>query len=135
MSASSTSSLEIAWLASIVEHSDDAIVSKDLDGIITTWNKGAERIFGYLSEEVIGKPITILIPPGREHDADVIAERLRGGAHIDHFESVRRRKDGHLIHVSLTISPVRDVNGKLVGSSLIARDITSARSARNESNS
>ena len=111
-------------LASIVEFGDDAIVSKNLDGIITSWNKGAERIFDYLAEEVIGKPITILIPPERYHEEDVILERIRRGDRVDHFETIRRRKDGNLIDMSLTISPVRDANGKVVGASKIARDIS-----------
>jgi PAS domain S-box-containing protein len=113
-----------ALLASIVEFGDDAIVSKNLDGIITSWNNGAERIFGYLAEEVIGKPITILIPPERHHEEDVILERIRRGDRVDHYETIRRHKDGNLIDVSLTISPVRDANGTVVGASKIARDIT-----------
>jgi PAS domain S-box-containing protein len=112
------------WLASIVEFSDDAIISKNVDGIITSWNKGAERLFGYLAEEVIGKPITILIPLERHHEEDVILERIRRGDRVDHYETIRRRKDGDLINVSLTISPMRDANGKVVGASKIARDIT-----------
>jgi PAS domain S-box-containing protein len=115
---------QFRWLASIVEHSDDAIVSKNLDGIITSWNKGAERTFGYLAEEVIGKPITILIPPERHHEEGIILERIRRGDRVDHFETVRRRKDGNLIYVSLTISPVKDANGNVVGASKIAREIT-----------
>jgi PAS domain S-box-containing protein len=115
---------QFRWLASIVESSDDAIVSKNLNGIITSWNKGAERIFGYLAEEVIGKPITILIPPERDHEEGVILGRIRRGDRIDHFETIRRRKDGNLIDVSLTVSPVKDANGKIVGASVIARDIT-----------
>jgi PAS domain S-box-containing protein len=115
---------QFRWLASIVESGDDAIISKNLDGIITSWNRGAERIFGYLAEEVIGKPITILIPPERLDEEEIILERIRRGERVDHFETVRRRKDGHLSDISLTISPVRDVNGKIVGASKIARDIT-----------
>jgi PAS domain S-box-containing protein len=111
-------------LASIVESGDDAIVSKNLDGIITSWNKGAERIFGYPSEEVVGESITILIPPDRLHEEDAILERIRRNDRIDHFETIRRRKDGNLIDVSLTVSPLRDANGKVIGASKIARDIT-----------
>jgi PAS domain S-box-containing protein len=111
-------------LASIVEFSDDAIVSKNLDGIITSWNKGAERTFGYIAEEAIGKPITLLIPPERLHEEDVILERIRRGDRIDHYETIRRGKDGNLIDMSLTISPLRDANGIVVGASKIARDIT-----------
>jgi PAS domain S-box-containing protein len=106
---------ESTWLASIVECGDDAIVSKNLDGIITSWNKGAERIFGYLADEVIGKPITILIPPERLHEEDVILENIRRGDRVDHYETIRRRKDGNLIDVSLTISPMRDANGTVTG--------------------
>ena len=115
---------ESTLLASIVEFGDDAIVSKNLDGIITSWNKGAERMFGYLAEEVIGKSITILIPPERHHEEDVILERIRRGDRIDHYETIRRGKDGNLIDMSLTISPLRDAHGTVVGASKIARDIT-----------
>jgi PAS domain S-box-containing protein len=111
-------------LASIVESSDDAIVSKNLDGIIANWNRGAERIFGYTSEEAIGQPITIVIPADRQSEEREILTRIRGGEHIDHFETIRQRKDGGLIVVSLTISPVKDDDGKIVGASKIARDIT-----------
>jgi PAS domain S-box-containing protein len=118
---------ESTWLASIVECGDDAIVSKNLDGIITSWNKGAERIFGYLADEVIGKPITILIPPERLHEEEVILESIRRGDRVDHCETIRRHKDGNLIDVSLTISPMRDANGTVMGASKIARDITDRR--------
>jgi PAS domain S-box-containing protein len=124
-------SRESALLASIVEFGDDAIVSKNLDGIITSWNKGAERMFGYLAEEVIGKPITILIPPERHHEEDVILERIRRGERIDHYETIRRGKDGTLIDMSLTISPLRDANGTVVGASKIARDITERKRSAN----
>jgi PAS domain S-box-containing protein len=115
---------ELRWIASIVEYNDDAIVSKNLDRIITSWNKGAERIFGYQPQEIIGKPITILIPPERQQEEEIIIERLRRGDRTDHFETIRRRRDGNMINVSLTISPVKDARGKAVGASLIARDIT-----------
>jgi PAS domain S-box-containing protein len=111
-------------LASIVESSDDAIVSKSLDGIITSWNKGAERVFGYTAEEATGKPITIVIPPDRHDEERIILERIRHGERIDHFETVRQRKDGSLIVVSLTVSPLKDAQGKIVGASKIAKDIT-----------
>jgi PAS domain S-box-containing protein len=111
-------------LASIVEGSDDAIVSKDLNGVITSWNKGAERIFGYLAEEIIGKPITVLIPADRLDEEPRIIERIKRGERVDHYETVRQRKHGSRIDVSLTISPVRDEKGKIVGASKIARDIT-----------
>jgi PAS domain S-box-containing protein len=111
-------------LSAIVESSDDAIVSKDLDGVIVTWNKGAERLFGYLAEEVIGKPITILIPADRQQEEHEILERIRRGERVDHFETERRRKDGSVVHISLSVSPVSDEFGEIVGASKIARDIT-----------
>ncbi len=110
-------------LAAIVQSSDDAIMSTDINGIITSWNKGAERLYGYSVEEVIGKPITILIPPERQREEDVI-ERIRRGDRIEHYETVRRRRDGSLMDISLTVSPVRDAAGEIVGASKIARDIT-----------
>ncbi|HEV2552112.1 MAG TPA: PAS domain S-box protein [Stellaceae bacterium] len=113
-----------AYLAAIVESSDDAIVSKDLDGIITSWNRGAEMIFGYTAAEALGHPIALIYPPERLHEEDMILGRLRRGERTDHFETVRRCKDGRLIHVSLTISPVRDEAGRIIGASKIARDIT-----------
>ena len=111
------------WLASIVESSDDAIVSKDLDGIITSWNRGAERVFGYTADEAIGKPITIVIPEDRQSEEHEILARVRRGERLDNFETARRRKHGSLIAVSLTISPVKNAEGKVVGTSKI-RDIT-----------
>ena len=119
-------------LASIVESSDDAIISKDLDGIINSWNRGAERVFGYKAHEVIGKPITVLIPPTRNKEEVAILERIRSGRSVDHYETVRRRKDGRLIDISLTISPIRDESGKIVGASKIARDITDEKRAEQE---
>jgi two-component system CheB/CheR fusion protein len=111
-------------LASIVESSDDAIISKDLNGVIATFNKGAQRLFGYLAEEVIGKPVTILIPSDRQDEETGILERIRRGERVEHFETVRRCKDGNLVSVSLTVSPVTDEGGKIIGASKIARDIT-----------
>jgi PAS domain S-box-containing protein len=112
------------WLAAIVESSDDSIVSIDLDGIITSWNNGAERIFGYFAEEVVGKPITILIPPDRYDEELGILERIRRGERVEHYETVRQCKHGRLIDISLTVSPVRNIHGKVIGASKIARDIT-----------
>jgi PAS domain S-box-containing protein len=113
-----------AHLAAIIQSSDDAIVSKDLNGIITSWNRGAERLFGYSADEAVGKSIHIIIPQERQsEEADVLA-KIRVGEGVDHFETVRRRKDGSLIDISLTVSPVRDSTGKIVGASKIARDIT-----------
>jgi PAS domain S-box-containing protein len=114
----------LRWLASIVESSDDVIVSKNLDGIVTSWNRGAERIFGHTAAEAIGQPITIVIPEGRQDEERDILTRIRRGERIDHFETVRQRKDGSLIVVSLTVSPVKNAEGKIVGASKIARDIT-----------
>jgi PAS domain S-box-containing protein len=115
-------------LASIVEFSDDAIISKDLNGVITSWNRGAERLFGYRADEVIGKPITILIRLDRLDEESGILERR--GERIDHCETLRRRKDGSLIEISLTISPVKSAEGRIVGASKIARDITERRRAQ-----
>jgi len=112
------------FLASIVESSDDAIITKDLNGIITSWNRGAERIFGYQADEVLGKPISILIPEDRENEEPTILKRLRNGERIDHYETIRRRKDGRLLNISLTVSPVRNARGVIVGASKVARDIT-----------
>jgi PAS domain S-box-containing protein len=117
------------YLAAIVESSDDAIISKTLEGIVTSWNRGAESIFGYRPEEMIGHPIAVLFPPDRLSEEDVILDRIRRGERVEHFETVRRRKDGTLIDVSLTISPVRDGSGRIAGASKIARDITDKKRA------
>jgi len=114
----------LRWLASIVETSDDVIVSKNLDGIITSWNRGAEHVFGYTAEEAIGQPITIVIPLDRHNEEREILTRIRRGERIDHFETVRQRKDGSLIVVSLTVSPVKNAEGQIVGASKIARDVS-----------
>lgn len=111
-------------LASIVESSDDAIISKNLDGIVTSWNKAAERLFGYSAAEAIGQPITLVIPKDRRREEVGILTRIRRGERIDHFETVRQRKDGSSIFVSLTVSPVKDAHGNIVGASKVARDIT-----------
>jgi PAS domain S-box-containing protein len=111
-------------LAAIVESSDDAIVGKDLDGIITSWNAGAERIFGYMAEEIIGKPTTVLIPADYQKEEEAIIERIRRGQRVEHFETVRQRKHGSLIDVSMTVSPVKNSRGKIIGASKIASDIT-----------
>jgi PAS domain S-box-containing protein len=116
--------LESALLAAIVQSSDDAIVSKDLNGVVTSWNQAAERIFGYTAEEMIGQPIVILIPPDRPNEEPRILERIRRGERVDHYETIRRRKDGTLINVSVTISPIRNQRGEVVGASKVARDIT-----------
>jgi PAS domain S-box-containing protein len=119
-------------LAAIVESSDDAIVSKTLDGIITSWNRGAERLFGYTPEEAIGRPVTILIPPDRLDEETMILARLRRGERIEHFETVRVAKDGRLIDISISISPVRDEAGTIVGASKVARDISLQKKVQRE---
>jgi PAS domain S-box-containing protein len=116
-----------AFLAAIINSSGDAILSKDLQGVITSWNPGAERLFGYTADEAIGQPITMLYPDARPADEPGILERIRRGERIDHYETVRRRKDGRLINISLTVSPIRDQLGNIVGASKIARDITAQK--------
>jgi len=117
-------------LAAIVESAEDAIVSKDLDGIIQSWNHGAERIFGYTAEEAIGRPITIVIPDDRLDEEAEVLRRIRAGLAVEHFETVRRRKDGSPIDISLTVSPIRTSTGEVIGASKIARDITEQRRLR-----
>ena len=116
-------------LAAIVESSDDAIISKDLNGIITSWNSGANRLFGYEAEEIVGKSITLLIPPERRSEEEVILARIRRGERIEHYETIRRRKDGRLIDISLTVSPIKDEEDRIIGASKIARDITERKRA------
>jgi PAS domain S-box-containing protein len=116
-------------LVSVVESSEDAIISKDLNGVIVSWNQGAEHLFGYSAEEAIGKSILILIPPDRQHEEMTILERIRSGKPVKHYETVRRRKNGTLVDISLTISPVRDATEIIVGASKIARDITDRKEA------
>ncbi len=111
-------------LAKVVESSDDAIVSKDLNSIITSWNPGAERIFGYTAAEVIGKSIRIIIPAHLQDEEDVVMARIRAGEKVDHYETIRQRKDGSTLAVSLTVSPIKDDNGVIVGASKIARDVS-----------
>ncbi len=122
--AAETLSRDAAWLTAIIKSTHDAIVSKDLNGIIQTWNKGAEQVFGYTAAEAVGQPITMLIPNDRLDEEPRILERLRRGETVDTFETVRRRKDGELIDVSLTIAPILDAQGRVIGASKIARDIT-----------
>lgn len=111
-------------LAAIVDSSDDAIISKTLEGIIVSWNTGAEKIFGYLADEMIGQPVALLVPDDRIDEEPKILERLKQGERIEHFETLRKRKDGTLIHISLTISPIKDATGTIIGASKIARDIS-----------
>ncbi|QXT39444.1 PAS domain S-box protein [Gymnodinialimonas ceratoperidinii] len=120
------------YLAAIIESSNDAIITKNLDSIIQTWNNSAERLFGYAAHEAVGRSITMLIPDDRQHEeADIIA-RLRSGQRIEHFETVRLRRDGTLIPISLTISPVRNRAGEVIGASKIARDITDQKQAEKQ---
>jgi PAS domain S-box-containing protein len=114
-------------LAAIVESSDDAIASKDLNGVVTSWNKSAEKLFGYRPEEIIGRPVTLIIPPELQQDEAMILGKIRRGEKIDHFETVRMKKNGERVHVSLTISPVRDAYGNVVGAAKIIRDVTERR--------
>ncbi|MCZ3378189.1 PAS domain S-box protein [Rhizobium sp. AG207R] len=120
------------WLAAIIDGSDDAIISKNLRGIIQSWNPAATRLFGYEAEEVIGKSITILIPEDRLDEEPAILAEIQRGMRVEHFETVRRRKDGSFIDISLTISPIRNAQGMIVGASKIARDITERRRTQAE---
>jgi PAS domain S-box-containing protein len=123
-----------SFLGALVESAQDAIISKNLDGIVTTWNPAAEKLFGYSSQEIVGKPITILIPENLSEEEPQILKRIRRGERIDHYETVRRKKDGTVIHVAQTISPIRDTLGRVIGVSNLTRDITAQReSARRES--
>jgi PAS domain S-box-containing protein len=123
-----------AHLGAVVNNSDDAIISKDLNTIITSWNNGAENLFGYTEEEAIGEPVTIIMPEETMEETDIFLKRLERGESIDHFETIRRHKDGSILNVSLTISPVRDDNGEIVGASKIARDITEQKRQEKELN-
>jgi PAS domain S-box-containing protein len=118
------SDLAATRLAAIVESSDDAIASKDLNGIVQTWNRAAERMFGYTAEEMIGRSIRCIIPPDRQREEDEVLARIRAGKSIDHYETVRMRKDGTLLEVSLSVSPMRAPSGEVIGASKIARDVT-----------
>jgi PAS domain S-box-containing protein len=115
--------------AAIVEFSDDAIISKNLDGIILSWNAGARRVFGYTDEEAIGRPVLMLIPEDRHDEEPDILRRIRSGERIDHYETMRRRKDGSLVDISLTVSPIKNEKGEIIGASKIARDISERRKA------
>ena len=112
------------YLSAIIESSEDAIIGKTLDGIVTSWNKAAEKIFGYTRAEIIGKSILVLVPPGLHDEELKILEKLKNGERIDHYETIRIKKDGSHIRISLTASPIKDINGKIIGISKIARDIT-----------
>jgi PAS domain S-box-containing protein len=116
-------------LAAIVESAEDAIISKSLDGVIMSWNRGAERLFGYTAAEAIGQPITMLIPSERHNEEPEILRRIRRGERVDHYDAVRKRKDGTLVPLSLTVSPIRNERGEVVGASKIARNISERRRA------
>lgn len=124
--------MELLQFRAIVSSSDDAIISKTTDGIITSWNAGAERLFGYTSAEAIGQPMLLLFPPDRRDEEPQLLARIARGERVEHFETVRRRKDGRLIEVSVSLSPMRDGNGRVVGASKIARDISRAKAAEAE---
>lgn len=124
-----------ALLAAIVSSSDDAIISKTLDGIITSWNASAERLFGYTADEAIGQPMTLIIPPERREEENEILQRIRSGRRVEHFETIRVAKDGREVHVSLTISPVHDRQGRVIGASKVSRDISDRRRAAAEAQS
>ncbi len=121
-----------ALLAAIVSSSDDAIVSKTLDGIITSWNAGAERLFGYTPAEAIGQSMTLIIPTERRAEETEILRRIRSGERVEHFETVRVAKNGQTLDVSLTISPIRDRHGRIVGASNVGRDISAQKRAAKE---
>ncbi|WP_230970961.1 PAS domain S-box protein [Nitrogeniibacter aestuarii] len=129
ISARKQADAQNALAALLIESSDDAIISKTLDGIITSWNTGAQRVFGYTAEEAIGQPMLMLFPQEKAHEEDFILGQIRAGKRVDHFETVRIRRDKTPIHVSVTISPVHDEHGRIVGASKIARDITQRRRA------
>ena len=120
------------WLAAIVESSDDAIISKDLDGIVTSWNKAAQRMFGYESSEMVGRSIRVLIPPDLHGEEDDVLSRIRRGQGVEHYETVRCRKDGTLFPISLSVSPIRDASGAVIGASKIARDVSDKKQAESE---
>lgn len=119
-------------LAAVVQYSDDAIITKTLDGFIRTWNPGAERIFGYAAHEVIGRPVTILMPPAQADEEPGLLAKIRRGERVDHYETIRRRNDGSLVNVSLSLSPLKDASGRIVGAAKIARDITRQKRVEEE---
>ena len=110
--------------AAIIESSDDAIISKSVDGYITSWNRGAQRLYGYKPEEIIGKPVSVLMPPSKKDDFPFIMKQLHEGKRVEHYETQRMTKDGRILHVAITVSPIRDSQGNIIGASKIARDIT-----------
>lgn len=119
-------------LAAIVDSSDDAILVKDLQGVIHSWNRGAERLFGYKADEVIGKPVYVLIPPDREKEEPYILRLIASGEKLDHFRTVRCRKDGTLVDISLSVTPIRDAEGRVIGATKVARDVSETRRAERQ---
>jgi PAS domain S-box-containing protein len=118
------------FLAAIVDSSDDAIYGKSLEGVIRSWNHGAERTYGYSAAEAVGRPVSILVPPGNPDEVPQILEKIKRGERVDHFETVRVRKNGETLDVSLTVSPIKDASGRVVGASTVARDITEQKRLR-----
>ena len=121
-----------AMLAAIIDSSEDAIISKTLEGIITSWNQAARKMFGYEEAEAIGRHISLLIPPDRQQEEEMIIDRIRRGLNVQHFETLRQTSDGRLIPISLTISPIKDSDGKVIGASKIVRDITGQKQAKRD---
>jgi PAS domain S-box-containing protein len=121
-----------AFLAAIVETSDDAIYGKTLEGVVLSWNYGAERMYGYAAAEIVGRPVKILVAPNRPDEVPQILEKIKRGERVDHFETVRVKKNGEALDVSLTVSPIRDASGRIVGASTVARDITEQKKLREE---
>ena len=124
--------LPASHYVAMVETSDDAIVGETLDGIVTSWNAAAERIFGYTAAEMVGKPVSVLAPPGREDEMPRLLARIKAGERIDHYETQRRHKDGRSIPISLSVSPIFDENGQLTGATKISRDISNELRLRSE---
>ena len=116
-------------LESIINNSDDAIISKTLDGIITSWNKGSEKIFNYTADEILGQHISVLIPDYLIHEESEIIKKIKAGERVEHYETLRKKKDNSIFPVSITVSPVRDASGMIIGASKIARDITKQKQA------
>jgi PAS domain S-box-containing protein len=127
---SGNASDSLGHLAAIISSSDDAIISKDLNGVVLSWNKAAERLFGYTSEEAVGRHISLIIPEDRLPEEDFVIGRIRAGTGVDHYETVRRRKDGTFVEISLTVSPIHGADGKIIGASKIARDVTEQKRLR-----
>jgi PAS domain S-box-containing protein len=130
--AQKDAAIAAAYLAAIIEYSDDAVIGKDLNGIVTSWNRGAERIFGYTSTEMIGRPISVIASEQTRDEMPEILRRIKNGQHVDHFETIRRTKAGRDIHISLTVSPIRDADGVIIGASKIARNISERVEAEKE---